>query len=258
MRWAGPVRGPARRVPPPGTEVASAAGMPTILLSRRAGRDAPPARRALALGGAAALAGTAFGALGVASARRVTEPLDEAVRERAARPKRHPVRRLATAPLALGKWWAYVPAAVGLATWLVAAPPARRGPRRRPRRDRLPGAAAVVGASVAAAALAQGFDRWMPQPPAPPGHDDPRKPVYPSGHTFGPATVALTAAYVLAREGRARGGVAIPAALALPLVTAGGKLVQQRHWATDVLGGYLGAVAVAAACLAGYELTRRR
>jgi hypothetical protein len=63
---------------------------------------------------------------------------------------------------------------------------------------------------------------------------------------------------VLAREGRARGGVAIPAALAVPLVTAGGKLVQQRHWATDVLGGYLGAVAVAAACLTGYELTRRR
>jgi drug/metabolite transporter (DMT)-like permease len=241
----------------PGTEVASVRGMPSLLAPRRAARQ-DATRRALALGGTAALAGTAFGALGVASARRITEPIDEAVRERAARPKHHPARRIATAPLSLGKWWAYVPAALGLATWLVAAPPPRRGPRRRPRRDQLPGAAAVVGAGVAAAALAQGFDRWLPQPPAPPGHDDPDKPVYPSGHTFGPATVALTAAYVLAREGRARGGVAIPAALAVPLVTAGGKLVQQRHWATDVLGGYLGAVAVAAACLTGYELTRRR
>jgi hypothetical protein len=82
--------------------------------------------------------------------------------------------------------------------------------------------------------------------------------VFPSGHTFGPGTVALTAAYVLAREGLAPAAAALPTALALPLITAGGKLIEQKHWASDVAGGYLGALALAGAGAAAYERARAR
>jgi hypothetical protein len=82
--------------------------------------------------------------------------------------------------------------------------------------------------------------------------------VFPSGHTFGPGAVALAAAYVLAREGLAPAGAALPAAFALPLATAGGKLAQQKHWASDVAGGYLVALALAGAAAAAYERARAR
>jgi hypothetical protein len=116
----------------------------------------------------------------------------------------------------------------------------------------------VTLAGAMAAALAPAFDRWLPQPPAPPGHADVHAPVFPSGHTFGPGTVALASAYVLAREGIAPMALALPAAFALPLATAGGKLVAQKHWMSDVAGGYLGALAVAGACCAAYERARAR
>ncbi len=220
------------------------------LRPRRADRQAAK-RRAAALGAGATLAATAFGALAAASARRATAPVDEAVRARAAAAgRRGAAGRLLAAPLPLGKWWAYLPAALGVAGYLLR----ERGRTRRGRA----GAGAVALAGAAAAALAPAFDRWLPQPPAPPGHSSRRDPVFPSGHTFGPAAVALTAAYVLAREDLAPAGAALPAALALPLVTAGGKLAQQKHWASDVAGGYLGALAVAGACAAGYERARAR
>lgn len=218
------------------------------LRPRRADRRAA-ARRAAALGAGATVAATAFGALAAASARRATAPVDEPVRARAATTGRsRAVRAVVTAPTHVGKWWAYVPAALGVAAYLLRA----RGGTARGRA----GAGTVALAGAAAAALGPAFDRWLPQPPAPPGHPERRKPVFPSGHTFGPGTVALASAYVLAREGLAPMGLAIPAALALPLVTAGGKLVEQKHWASDVAGGYLGALALAGACCAAYERAR--
>lgn len=42
----------------------------------------------------------------------------------------------------------------------------------------------------------------------------------------------------------------------VPVVTASGKLLGQKHWASDVLGGYLGGTAVAAAWLSAYEAVR--
>jgi hypothetical protein len=152
--------------------------------------------------------------------------------------------------MALGKWWAYVPAAAGAAGHLLRARGSTPGGRA--------GAGAVLISAAVAAALGPAFDRWLPQPPAPPGHPSPADPVFPSGHTFGPGTVALTAAYVLAREGLAPAAAALPTALALPLLTAGGKLIEQKHWASDVAGGYLGALALAGAGAAAYERARAR
>lgn len=77
--------------------------------------------------------------------------------------------------------------------------------------------------------------------------------MFPSGHAFGPSAVSLASAYVLAREGFARPAVAFPVALMVPLVSAGGRMIEEKHWASDVLGGYLGGTAVAAACVSAYE-----
>ena len=60
------------------------------------------------------------------------------------------------------------------------------------------------------------------------------------------------------RESLVRPAVAFPLALLYPVVSAGGKLIEDRHWASDVLGGSLAAVAVAAASLAAYELADGR
>ncbi len=236
--------------------------MSMLLRPRRARARSLAPRRVLALGATTTVAAAGLGALAVASSRRLTEPLDEAVREAAATPRRHPVRQAATAVGSLGKWWAYVPASAGIAAWLLTESmreAARRGPRRRPRvpdRDAAAGAGAIVLAGVLAAVAGPAFDRWLPQPPAPPGHASRRDPVFPSGHTFGPGTVALAAAYVLARQGRARGGVAYPLAAAVPLLFAGGRLMEERHWASDVAGGYLASLMLAGSALAAFEALR--
>jgi membrane-associated phospholipid phosphatase len=215
------------------------------LRPRRAARRAAE-RRAAALAAGAVVAATGFGALAAASRRRATAPVDEEVRRRAAEAGSGPVaRHVLAAPLPLGKWHAYLPLAVGAAAYVLRA--------RGGRGHSAAGARAVVLAGLLPTALGPAFDRWLPQPPAPPGHPSPRDPVFPSGHTLGPGSVALAAAYVLAREGLLHAGIGVPAAFAMPLVTAGGKLTGQKHWASDVVGGYLGALAVAGACLAAYE-----
>ena len=207
----------------------------------------------MALGGVAAGAAAGFGMLAAAVARRDTAQADEAVRKRTAAPRGHPARRVAQAAAPVGKWWTYIPAALGASAYLLAAD----GPRGdRGSRSRRAGAGAVLLAGTVATALNPTFDHVLPQPPAPPGHPSRRKPVFPSGHAFGPGAVAFSAAYVLVREKLARPGTALPVAALLPLATAGGRVLQEKHWASDVLGGYLGGLALAAACAAAYEAVR--
>jgi membrane-associated phospholipid phosphatase len=211
--------------------------------------------RAVALGAAAAVAAAGFGVLAAAVARRDTAHADHAVRKRAAPRRGHPARKAAEALKPAGKWWTYIPSALGASLYVLraAAPPGEERPR-----SRRTGAGAVLLAGVVATALNPAFDRFLPQPPAPPGHRSRRKPVFPSGHAFGPTAVGLASAYVLARERIARPGIVFPAALAIPAVTAGARMMQEKHWASDVLGGYLGGFAVAAACVAAYEAAGER
>jgi membrane-associated phospholipid phosphatase len=206
-------------------------------------------RRVLALGVVAAAAAAGFGVLAAAVARRDTAAADEALRRHTAAPRGHPARRAAEVAAPVGKWWTYVPAALGASAYLLTAPGAEGRPR-------MAGVGAVMLTGIAATGLNPAFDRWLPQPPAPPGHRSRGKPVFPSGHAFGPGAVALATAYVMARERLARPGVALPVALMVPLATAGGRVLQEKHWASDVLGGYLGGLALAAACLTAYEASR--
>jgi membrane-associated phospholipid phosphatase len=216
---------------------------------------------ALSLAAGATAAAAGFAVLNAATVRRDTAKADRALGRKAKARRGHPARRAAKLLAPVGKWYTYLPLAALLSAYLLAAGEAplrdrarRRGPRARPRR--LIGAAAIVAAGLAATALNPIFDRWLPQPPVPPGRRRKPKSVFPSGHAFGPGAIALTGAWVLSREGLARPAVAFPLALATPAITAGGRLLEEKHWASDVLGGYLGAVALAAGCLSAYEATR--
>ncbi|HEX6913066.1 MAG TPA: hypothetical protein VF142_21835, partial [Longimicrobium sp.] len=88
------------------------------------------AGRMLALGAVAAAAAAGFGVLARAAARRDTARADEALRRRTAAPRGHPARDVAEAAAPLGKWWTYVPAALGASAYLLRA----RGGERRARR----------------------------------------------------------------------------------------------------------------------------
>ncbi|HSU16503.1 phosphatase PAP2 family protein [Longimicrobium sp.] len=216
-------------------------------------RDA--GRRALALAAVAAAGAVGFGVLNAAVARRKTARADREVLERTGAPDGSPVRRAAAALSPVGKWWTYIPAALGTSAWVLAA---QRGDGEDERRSGAAGAGAIFAAGVIATGLNHAFDAWLPQPPPPPGRKSRTKPVFPSGHAFGPAAVGLASAYVLAREGIASPYAALPIAAAIPAVTAGGRLLDEKHWASDVLGGYIGGIALAAACLAAYEAAGRR
>lgn len=237
--------------------LASPVGMISIpdTLTRR------PRARSLALAGGAALAAGGFAALNVASARRDTARVDQAIRRRTRARRGSTVRELASASQYIGKWYTYLPAAVLLGTVLMTAReedrlhPGQRRPGPRIRRR-----AAAAGTILAAATLATGlnrvFDDWLPQPPPPPGHPNRRKPVFPSGHAFGPTAIGVTAAWVFAREGRARAGRAALLAAIAPVLTTAGRIAEEKHWASDVVGGVLGGLTVAGLCLSVYEATR--
>jgi membrane-associated phospholipid phosphatase len=194
-------------------------------------------------------AGTAFALIARAVARRKTAAVDHDVHGRVAIDPEHPVRRAAEAAAPIGKWWAYVPAAALTGGYVVAS---------RRRASSLIGSASILGAAGIAYGLSKAFDDVLPQPPAPPGRDTRDHPVFPSGHAFGTTSVALAAAYVLWREELAPAPFAFPAALAIPVASSVGRLVEEKHWISDIAGGFLAAIAVASLTSAAYEACSER
>ena len=198
---------------------------------------------ALLGGGVGAVIG--FAVLARTVRRHRTRPLDATVRK--AIPKHHRrATRLAVAALTpLGKWYGQMSV-----TGLVAAAAWRsRGPRA---------AIPIASASAAAASLAWLLERVMRQRTPPPGRHSPTEPSFPSGHALQTGAAAWAAAYVLAREGLASPAGVAPFALVIPGVSGLAKLWLDRHWFTDVLGGYLLGGAIAASSAAAYELARPR
>jgi membrane-associated phospholipid phosphatase len=208
-------------------------------------------KRELALLSIAAAATAGLALLARASARRETARVDEKVRKKTAPPEDHRARDFASALAVVGKWYTYLPMAAAGSAWLLLS---RNEEDERP----VVAALAVLSAGAVATALNPLLDDWLPQPPSPPGHSSPTKPVFPSGHAFGPGTVALTTAYVAAREGVAHPAIVFPIALIIPALTASTRVIEEKHWASDIAGGYLGAIALTAVGAAGYEIAVRR
>src|SRR5829696_3773754 len=115
------------------------------------------------------------------------------------------------------------------------------------------GAAAISASSAASKGVSMALERLLPHRRPPAGRHKPSEPSFPSGHSLETAAVALTTAWVLSREGRARPWLAAPAALAVPFLSGAGRVYLDRHWGTDVVAGWLAGTAVAAGCAAMYE-----
>ena len=100
------------------------------------------------------------------------------------------------------------------------------------------------------------FDKVLPQPPPPPARKSNPKPTFPSGHAFGLGAVALATAYVLHREEVIGEAAAVPLALLPPLIGGVAKIVEKKHWPSEVAGGLLVAVVIASLSALVYELER--
>jgi undecaprenyl-diphosphatase len=71
---------------------------------------------------------------------------------------------------------------------------------------------------------------------------------YPSGHTTGTTALAVTTARVLARHGMISARRAALIGIGAPLTMGIYRIIDDEHWATDVLGGWLLGSSIAVAC----------
>jgi undecaprenyl-diphosphatase len=77
---------------------------------------------------------------------------------------------------------------------------------------------------------------------------------YPSGHALQTSSMAIVSSYVSRREGMAAPPWAASLGL-LSLATGLGRLLLDRHWASDILGGYLAGISLGTASAGLYELS---
>lgn len=206
-----------------------------------------PKLAAKLLFGIAGVAALGFGALSAAVARGKTSRWDRRGKRRAhllrgEGRRAELVRAAAKGSAPIGKWWAYLPGSLAVSLRLL-------------RGGRAAGAFTVAGTAVGAALLPPLLERALSrrQPPAERG--EPSEQSYPSGHALQTSAVALASSYVLWREQLGPRWTAAPLSAA-SLATSAGKLLLDRHWTSDVLGGYCAGVAWGAVCAGAYELAR--
>jgi membrane-associated phospholipid phosphatase len=197
--------------------------------------------------GTAAFATLAFGAVTSAALRGKTSRFDKHAQRgvhgaKSDGGRAHVFEKAARVTTPLGKWWANVPASLTAA-------------RRLQRAGRGAGAVTLVGTAVGAALLSVGLDKVLRHRLPPPERHEPSEQSYPSGHALQSSALALATGYVLQREGLARAWSVAPLGLAA-LAAGAGRLFLDRHWTTDVVGGYCAGIAFGATCAGIYELSR--
>lgn len=199
--------------------------------------------------GVATLAALGFAAVTRAVARGSFSRFDRRAKRalHAARGGGAPAQALTMASKAstpAGKWWAYVPP-----SFVTALKVQRQG--------RTAAAVTIAGTSVAAAVLPLILDRVVRRRRPPPERREPSKQSYPSGHALQTSAMALAVGYVMHRERLARPGWLVPLG-PLSLLAGAGRLLLDRHWTSDVMGGYCAGIALGAASAGCYELARAK
>ena len=128
----------------------------------------------------------------------------------------------------------------------------RGGPARR---IVVPMASASLGAIVAHHAVKLIYRRRRPEIAVRRGKYEP---AFPSGHTADATAVLATGAYLLVRESLVPMRFALPAAAVLAAGTGVSRVVLGWHWSSDVVGGWIAGIGVAAECAREYERRRGR
>jgi membrane-associated phospholipid phosphatase len=171
--------------------------------------------------------------------QRLDDAIERAVGRR--RPRIAPLARIGTLP---GE--NYVHPTIG-AVVALAILRRRGGPVRR---ILVPMASASLGAIVAHHAVKVVYRRRRPEIALRRGKYEP---AFPSGHTADATAVLATGAYLLVRERMLPREVAIPLAVALAAGTGASRVVLGWHWSSDVIGGWITGLGVAAECALAYE-----
>lgn len=143
----------------------------------------------------------------------------------------------------VGKGWFQTPLGLAAAAYLAS-------------RGRGSAALTLAAVTVGAYGLAEAFDHVLPHRFPPPGRRSPWTPSYPSGHTLRSTAVITTGAYLASRERLVDWRLALAPAAAVGPLAGLDRVLLDRHWFTDVIGGWLAAVSLAALGAAAYELAR--
>ena len=120
------------------------------------------------------------------------------------------------------------------------------------------GAAAVAVACAAAIGASHLFDVILKQRTPPPGRKAPADPHFPSGHALHSTALLGISAWILSRESLIDNKTAATGAGVLALALGFDRLVQDRHWTSDVVAGWLAAISIAGLVATGYESARPR
>jgi undecaprenyl-diphosphatase len=117
-------------------------------------------------------------------------------------------------------------------------------------------AAVAIGVTPLIAGTAgQAFTTFLHQRNPPDSRDAPygevTEPSFPSGHTTGVTAEAIAIGFVMANEGLAPPEL-LAALLAWPLLVGTTRVYRDRHWMSDILGGWAAGVSVAALGVAVY------
>ena len=177
-----------------------------------------------------------------------TKPVDEHIHEVLQAHRSRPVDLLARPVTLLSLPILVVAATAGLVLWLK-------------QKDRPEAAIAIGFAPVAAATLGQTYTMFFPQrnPPDNQGGQagQASEASFPSGHTAGVTAEALAIGYVLSRENLISPKV-LAVVLGWPLIVGAIRLYRDRHWASDILAGWVAGAGVAAVSAILYDVLTSR